>query len=389
VRIIATAEAQGFGPAAQLVSILNPFIEQGIKVDFFGSGTCYEYFNNEFENVKDLDISEHYDEAFFLLKNYDALVTVMDSKAALLAKHLGLRVVYIDLIFSLYDLEDYDYEKKANNIIKDKEKVKMVVENNYYSYNKDFMRDRAYRSALSHILSDKAFFIEFIPCNNETKTFLRKANSEVIGPVLDSLLFRMNNIISEKTKILVSLGGLQKQNKYSILIEKVFELLKGDLDIKIASSNINLHSSNKLLSKQEYFSELSSSNIIIATSGFSTVYEALYLGKIVLLLPPQNVGQIKFVDYLKQNLSSEQIFSWDDFFKREEDLWLYMKNIEEKMIDDNLINSLSSEISNMFNKINTDQELQNRILQKQQRFLKRMDLSDGSIIREYLNTMIK
>ncbi len=376
IKLIATAEAQGFGPASQLLSILRPFLK---NIDFFGTGTCYEYLKNNGLNVKELDLIKDYEICSKLLSQYDILITVMDSRAALLAKYIGLKVVYIDLIFSLFNIkESFNYYKHISGlIIKDESKLRKLIEHNKNNYNRDFMNQRAKRSIFSHILSDKNFSIEFLPCTKKNNCFLKKTNCVFTEPILDQNIFELEKSAFENNKLVVSLGGMQKQNNYSNLIRQV--LFKLNVDFK----KLNL------LNQKNYFKQIQNSKIILCTPGFSIVYELLFLNKILLILPAQNAGQIKFVDYLKQNLSKEQFISWEDFFEIKHDLWAYMNHVENEMnTSKELSSKISSKILEQYNKINDD-ELKDKIIKKQKSFLKRINLSNGKDIQKELQKLIQ
>ena len=100
-KIIATAENFSFGPAGKLVTVCQKLIDQGHELTFIGEGTAYQLASKlNFHKIYrfDTDSKEfmYWEKTF---KKADALLSSVDRSSVILAKKIGLPVIWLDMLF--------------------------------------------------------------------------------------------------------------------------------------------------------------------------------------------------------------------------------------------------------------------------------------------------
>lgn len=314
MKIIATAQPIGFGPVSNLVTLLNDCHEE---VDYFGFGTCYEFLKELNQNPFFIRKEKEFEDTLNILtqKNYDLLISVMGSKSAILAKKLGIPVLYLDLVFWMWeDLNSLDYyQNKANSIpILSLEELK----NTYFfkEGKNDAMRKET--SILSHFISDKSLVQEFIPCEGTNQQIIDiLPQTEQTLPLMNDKIHQPSTNKVNQDTFFFSLGGLQVQNDYRFVIRDLLSLVQAEQKIEVIGSKEHLAPINsKLLNTNDYLNNVSEYQFVIAQPGFSTLYELMHLNVIPIILPAQNIGQLKFVHFLKKYLDKKQFIEWEDIY---------------------------------------------------------------------------
>lgn len=380
MRILITAEEQGFGPSANAINILHMMDMEETEFHYIGAGTSYEFFKNLGLSVR--ETSQNILENIEVLKQYDCLFSVMNSSLAILAKYLGLKVIYVDLIFWLFEL-DKDFlqcKKEAQKLLAyDLECVQNLIQHKNRAYNQHFIEQRTYRSILAHLLADLSIIEEFVPCSDMQRNFINKnAQTIITHPILDRFLYDLKKETVKKNKrIMASLGGMTTQNHYSILMNAVFSSM----------SEIEVYGSSKVkksvtLPPAMYLKKVNEHETIIAQPGFATLYEMIFLDCLPIILPPQNVGQYRYVQFLKQFINEEQFIDWEIFFqKKTNDPWQYMKHVQAEMEHSSqLAQQLKDEIAKKIDSFQNDMNLTKAAIGKQKLFINKI-MNSSSVYR--------
>jgi len=387
MKIIATAQPIGFGPVSNLVTLLQDCQEE---VEYFGFGTCYEFLNELKQNPFFIRKEKEFEDTLSVLtqKKYDLLISVMGSKSAILAKKLGIPVLYLDLVFWMWeDLNSFDYyKKKADSLpIISLEELK----NKYFFYEGQNDEMRKETSILSHFISDKSLVQEFIPCEGTNKQIIDiLPNSEQTLPLMNDSLGRLSSNKGNQNALLFSLGGLQVQNDYRFVIRDLLSLVQAEEKIEVIGSKEHLAPiQSKLLNTYNYLNKVSQYQIVFAQPGFSTLYELMHLNVIPIILPAQNIGQLKFVHFLKKYLNNSQFIEWEDIYpNRKENLVDYVTELNCFMKKDNKLSA------KLYKKLKIVQDYVEHntlsILEQQQKFLAQRE-SELPSAKVALNNFIK
>ncbi|WP_310551294.1 hypothetical protein [Paenibacillus glufosinatiresistens] len=388
-RLLVCAEAQGFGPSANAVHLLRRLGIDPRQADYIGSETSYEYFASL--QLQPIPLPPLLPDAMALLSRYDCLLSVMNSRLAILAKRAGLRVVYADLIFWLYDPPAPlpVYRKEADRLLESAsgEELQELLRPAGTTYDRAYLEEREKRSILAHLTADLSLVEEFVPCGERLRAFLEPAGTRFLPPVLDEALdtvldslpaarreagqlFRSGTgrgcapdscrdtdrggsppdsspSAAEYTRpnassapdlpaspdapfgrTLAVLGGMSEQNRYRKLMNDTLGRIPG---MEMCGSA--LLAGSRTLPPEEYFRKLSEYPVVAAQPGFATLCEILYLGLTPVVLPPQNAGQLRYTRFMKAHLDPSLFLDWEQLVPRPPyyDDWAYMKRVEAEM----------------------------------------------------------
>lgn len=372
MNIIATAQPIGFGPVSNLVTLVKDLNKD---IDYFGFGTCFEFLAEIGHKPILIRKEKEFEDTLKALTNkkYDLLISVMGSKSAILAKKLGIPILYLDLVFWMWeDLNSIDfYKKKALDI--EKSSLEDIKKNYFFEEGKnDELRKET--SVLSHFISDKSLVQEFIPCEGlNKKIILSLEHSEQTLPLMNDNIFHLSKEKKEKDLLFFSLGGMQVQNDYRFVMRDLLSLLQIDHRLVVIGSKEHLYPvPSNLLQTTEYLNKVSEYPYVFAQPGFSTIYELMYMNIIPIILPAQNIGQLKFVHFLKQFLDKNQFIEWEDIYQyKDEQLIEYVAKVNTYMNKDkDLPRKLNKKLHQTKKYVEKNMTT---ILEKQQRFLQEQE----------------
>lgn len=341
--IICTAEAQGFGPSSNLINYINLFERERIDdCIFIASGTSYEFLRSR--DLKVIEGDYDFQNDFFSQnrETIEYVISVMESRTIILASHYKIQTKYIDLIYWLYKLEIHPTSlvNSCNQFMSSENSVLLKKLNDFTSktYDQSFMKQRENFSHIAHHLSNQSICIEYIPNSKQHSNYLKLLNpsTKTIGPIVaPEFIFSNNTPVSyDFKKGLLNLGGMQKQNGYSSIMEIIYKSISTFFDISIAGGNNFNDQIDNLLTADALVKKMLEADFIITQPGFNCVYEALYLKKPTLILPPQNYGQSKFTKYLKTYLLSESFIEWSDIIENFDASWNSYEELSIRMTDE-------------------------------------------------------
>lgn len=106
-RILASAEAYGYGPSSKLRAVARELTLRGHRVDFVGQGVAAEYARAEgdvFASVRSVDSMLALGD--ISPRNYDATVSVMDPHLAAWSQLCDLPCIYVDSLYWFWQWND-------------------------------------------------------------------------------------------------------------------------------------------------------------------------------------------------------------------------------------------------------------------------------------------
>lgn len=295
-KIIATAENFAFGPASKLVTVCEELLKRGHEITFVGEGTAYQLAGKlNFHKIYrfDTDAPEFMDWGAKIFKNADALISSIDRPSVILAKKVGLPVIWLDMLFwwwdeipeYLFDISLYIQQnsvKNERNMKKYKEKIKnMVIVGPIF--------DMSYKSSptKNQLLvafggTEAAGWYKIGKDSNYPYTFSKIIVERVDTGKYDSVLFAGNE------KIMADLNRKYGNKKFRFTI----------------------------LPHQTWLRELAASRDILINPGLEAPLEAIVYNKPVFFLPPYNSSAYVELDEFRQNgiATKENSIHFCDYF---------------------------------------------------------------------------
>lgn len=267
-KIIATAENYAFGPASKLVTVCQRLIDEGHEVSFVGEGTAYQLASKlNFKRVYrfDTDSKEFMVWGREIFSKADVLLSSIDRSSVILAKQVGLPVIWLDMLFWWWD-------------------------------------------NIPEYLLDVDLYIQQYSVKNERnmKRYKNKiANMKIVGPIIDT----SHKGLPIKKQLLVAFGGTEaagwykigKDSNYPYTISKLIvenidtrkyktvifagnENIMSDLNNKYGTNKFQF----KILSHDEWLKEMASSSDLLVHPGLETVLEVMEYKRPAFYLPPDN-----------------------------------------------------------------------------------------------------
>ncbi len=286
-KIIATAENYSFGPAGKLVTVCQKLIDQRHEVIFIGEGTAYQLVSKDnFKKIYRFDTDSKlfmtWGEKIF--KNADVLISSVDRSSVILAKKVGLPVIWIDMLFWWWD-------------------------------------------EIPEFLLDVDLYIQQNSLRNEanTKRYADKLNNMVIvGPILDTA-YKNTHI---KNQLLVAFGGMDAVGWYQIgkdsnypytiselLLEKVdmssYEKVIFAGNEKI-SSDLNKRYGNKkfefkILPHNAWLKAVAESKDILINPGLEGPFDVISHERPMFFLPPYNSSAyVELEEFRKRGVANKE-----------------------------------------------------------------------------------
>jgi hypothetical protein len=279
-KIIATAENFAFGPASKLVTVCEKLLQNGHEVIFVGEGTAYQLaskvkFTKIYKYNTDNKSFMKWGEKVF--KQADILLSSVDRSSVILAKKIGLPVIWLDMLFwwwdeipeYLFDIDLYIQQnsvKNERNMNRYKNKIKnMVIVGPIIdkSYNKN--------KKLNQLLvafggSNAEGWVKIGRDTNYPYTFANLIINKVHTDKYDKVLFAGNEEI---------MANLQKKH--------------GNEKFKFS-----------ILSHEEWLREVDRSRDILINPGLEAPLEAIAYGKPIFFLPPYNSSAYVELDEFRE-----------------------------------------------------------------------------------------
>lgn len=276
----------GFGPSSHAFSIITRLLKRtkNSNIIFAGSELCMEILSGL--NVKKVSVDERdiKEVENFLQKIKNPYVIACQNKFSIIAaNNLGIPCAYLDILAWFW---------------------------------KEIPKD--------HFLADEIFWINFpeirnrLPVNND--------NIHIIHGIMDSV----NTAIHKKNQILVHIGGAkypysnQIQKPYLQLLARALNVLDstdyyvlvvGGCESMEFMKNIikNKKIQFKVLSHNEFISEVSQSAKILTVAGVSSTLESLSSGSITSFLLPINLSHMSLINILKAQKISFNALEWNKY----------------------------------------------------------------------------
>ncbi len=354
MNIICCAVSFGLGPTGKLASIVSASPEYnwylcGDKIDEF------VFKKNVFKD-KLFTRDKKKIEAFVKRNNIEIAIVILDGLMATLLKNIGLKVIYVDSLPFMWQQSDVELGD-------------VPLEVDCYCAQKN------YNKANSNVLSQAYNLVN-------------------IDPILPVMNYKKT---SKKYDLVINLGGLNIDGLVSTsyincIMPSIIKFIgvndykciitcgKDALDyIKSKYKDLNnIEVSN--LEHEQFINTIYTSDLIVTTSGLTTLLEISQFNKKVILLPPNNLSQYYNQEIAKTLLRKYRIINWDNkellFDKIKENLALG----EEKTVE-----MIQEKIKNMVNKTDIYNELMSDIFIHNNESLK---IQNGTIqIKKILNNI--
>lgn len=382
MKILISAEAQGFGLSSIAVSLSSLFT--GHKLTYIGKGLAYEYFKKEGCEVCELKDFKDLGNIISMLKSYELLVSINESRLAIIAKKIGLKVIYLDLLYWLWPLElNKDIKEYAKRIkIMPIEKLAAELDDDAGKvYDKAFIKRRGFLSIIAGLISDSALIQDFPLLSKEKKELFRGEKTFFVHPFIRKYDFKNDFKREGRKSLFVSLGGIPSQNNYAAVFSIVLKNLKKSKTFNVGSSLLQVE--HKTYRHRDLMEEIVNSDVILTPPGSITILEIFSLNKPVFYLPPKNAGQYVIFKMFQDLGLTDFIVDWKDIYpevNKTDCLWDTMKLVERNMtFDKKLPVNLAKRINNGINKIIDSPRARSRLIRKQSRFLKSISSSNLSI----------
>lgn len=295
-KIIATAENFAFGPASKLVTVCEKLLKKGHEITFIGEGTAYQLASRlNFHKIYrfDTDSPKFMEWGLNIFKNADALLSSVDRSSVILAKKVGLPVIWLDMLFWWWD-------------------------------------------EIPEYLFDIGLYIQQNSVKNERnmKKYQRKIkNMVIVGPIFD-VSYKNSPV---KKQLLVAFGGSEAAGWYKIgkdsdypyifselIIEKVDlskydtvlfagnEKIMADLDRKYGNNKFKF----TILPHDIWLRELAISQDILINPGLEAPLEAIAYNKPIFFLPPYNSSAYVELDEFREKriATKENSIHFSDYF---------------------------------------------------------------------------
>lgn len=279
-KIIATAENFAFGPASKLVTVCEKLLKRGHEITFVGEGTAYQLASKvKFHKIYrfDTDSKDFMSWGEKVFKSADALLSSIDRSSVILAKKVGLPVIWLDMLFWWWD-------------------------------------------EIPEYLFDIGLYIQQNSVKNERnmKKYQRKIkNMAIVGPIFDT---SYKNSPAKK-QLLVAFGGTEAAGWYKIgkdsnypytisklIVEKVDtgkydsvlfagnEKIMADLNRKYGNNKFKF----MILPHDIWLRELATSQDVLINPGLEAPLEAIAYNKPIFFLPPYNSSAYVELDEFRE-----------------------------------------------------------------------------------------
>jgi len=316
-KIIATAENFAFGPASKLVTVCEKLLQEGHEVTFIGEGTAYQLASKvNFTRIYRYN-TDH--ESFFqwgekIFREADALLSSVDRSSVILAKKVGIPVIWLDMLFWWWDeIPDYLFD------------IDLYIQQNSVKNERNMKKYK-----------------------NKIK------NMAIVGPIID---MSWNN--KEKSnQLLVAFGGSNAEGwlkvgrdtnypytftdlilnkvdtkKYDKVLFAGNEEIMKDLQKKYGNEKYTF----TILSHSEWLREINRSKDILINPGLEAPLEAIAYGKPIFFLPPYNSSAYVELDEFRAKGLAEKGNSihFSDYFSPKDlsgrDLRVIMKEFLDEL----------------------------------------------------------
>ncbi len=316
-RIIATAENYAFGPASKLATVCEQLLKKGHYLIFIGDGTAYQLASKVgFQEVYkyDTDSPGFSKWAEPLFKNADALLSSVDRSSVILAKRVGLPVIWLDMLFWWWDVvPDYLYD------------IGLYIQQNSVRNERNM-----------ELFADKI------------------KNMHVVGPIVD-VSFKKSN--TKKKQLLVAFGGTEAAGWYKVgkdsfypytftklIVEEVDtskydtvffagnEKIMADLEKKYGNDKFKFG----ILSHDEWLKQIAASEDILINPGLEAPLEAIAYEKPIFFLPPYNSSAYVELEEFRETGVADAFNSihFTDYFPKKSFLGRDLKEIMKEFLEE-------------------------------------------------------
>ena len=310
-----TAEAWGTGPISKLSAItaLYQHTRQG-KFTFISD--CNEHFDYFLAPLKIDSRFQPLAETRTALLPGDCLISVMHPRLALIAKWLGLKVLYVDSLawfWKIWDEVDLFYYTKFLDLVSP-EKTSF----------QDLMAVLRYANLYdlhwaAHIAVDMSAIQRFIEPSAVASMILNYSNAvHQIGAIVDPRLDSSTPV--DESVVVVSLGGSHANPLYvrwssevfsRVAVERpdyFFYLVQPGPVPKFTSIRSNLVLDTR--PRANYLELLNKAGRVYSPPGLTFFLESCVLGHTLTLLPPQHAGQQKNMVVLTRSVPELIALHW-------------------------------------------------------------------------------
>ena len=295
-KIIATAENFAFGPASKLVTVCQHLLNEGHEITFIGEGTAYQLASKlNFHQVYkfDTDSKEFMDWGVEIFKGADVLLSSVDRSSVILAKKVGLPVIWLDMLFWWWDeIPEYLFD------------IGLYIQQNSVKNERNM---KVYKNKIKNMM--------------------------IVGPIFDA---SYKDLMTKK-QLLVAFGGIEAAGWYKIgkdsnypytfsklIIEKVNtdkydkvifagnEIIMADLNEKYGNEKFEF----KMLPHDQWLKAIAESQDILINPGLEAPLEAIAYNKPIFFLPPYNSSAYVELDEFRERgiATKENSIHFSDYF---------------------------------------------------------------------------
>ncbi|OKP91070.1 hypothetical protein A3844_04305 [Paenibacillus helianthi] len=295
--ILCTAASFGYGPSGKLLSICKSLKSQGFELKLVADGLVLQLANltDYFTDIIEFDfinsvLIEH-NKLTNAFKEADLMLNVLEPDAVKFANHFGVKTVYVDSLFWMWDKLPDDLQDVEYIIQKFPGVYTKISEFNANSANFRFCGPIVDTSFINVGERENFLLVSFAGLESPFNKF----GKGLFYPeaVLSNLIEPLNNSSYEKIMITGN--------------SSVIEFFKQKYGKQFRGEFIHL-------SHDKFLQSLAICKMLIASPGLTTTYEALVYKTPIRYLPPQNYSQALMLNRYEQEGFTDMSLNWSDIY---------------------------------------------------------------------------
>lgn len=298
-KIICTATPFGYGPVSKLITICKFLNKENVELIFVGNGIAFELAEETsyFSRIVPYDFAQNDSDASIFkeewLQDISLMLNVMEPIAVCAANEMGLRTVYIDSLFWMWDeipkqlhtVDSYviqsfvGVQDKVRSVAKSIDSIRLCGPIVDCSYKKVFKENK------------KSLLVNFSGLENPFVKF--GTNMYYPEAVMSSLIEPLNESHWEQI-IIVGNQAVMKwfSDEFGSNFRGKFQHVEHDLFLNL----------------------LSNSDMLITSPGLTSTYEAVSYEVPVRFMPPQNYSQALMSQIHKDSGFVDISMDWSDIY---------------------------------------------------------------------------
>ena len=309
MRILASAQPFGFGPAAKLVGIAAQL--PSLPVTFVGRGIALRYArlnDRNFTAVEETDLTD-LEAARRIVGGYDCVLSVMEPNLVYAGVRAGRPVYFFDSLFGFW--------------LADKGVAELAAIGSTIRMGPECAAEAAFRGLtvhesmiVSHFVSTGSYAQSFPGVAERVRSLSSAGHNgiQTTGPMLDlNLIERLRHSArTQPRRLVVNLGGFnnafldyaQRGGYVELMLRWLQNVAqRGEFDEIVVCSGAFPAAYDKavdgvrirvgVLSNESFLGLLATGPVYLAAPGLTSLHEAVALGIPVMLLPDQHYGHLQ------------------------------------------------------------------------------------------------